>query len=68
MRGTGQVRGDIRNWAFSHDATTLGGSSGSMVIALGGEPKVIGIHFAGRVMTHNLAHQIARTGVIESIR
>jgi len=68
VRGTGAMGGDLREWVFSHDATTLGGSSGSMIIALGGNADVVGIHFAGQVMTHNFAHQIAKTGVVDAIR
>ena len=41
-------------WAFSHDATTLGGSSGSVVIDLetGG---AVGVHFAGTLERANFA-------------
>ncbi len=48
----GETRGDA--WAFTHDATTLGGSSGSAVIDLetGG---AIGVHFAGALEKTNYA-------------
>lgn len=48
----GQAPGDA--WAFAHDATTLGGSSGSVVIDLetGG---AIGVHFAGALERTNYA-------------
>ena len=41
-------------WAFAHDATTLGGSSGSVVIDLetGG---AVGVHFAGALERANYA-------------
>jgi endonuclease G len=41
-------------WAFSHDATTLGGSSGSVVIDLetGG---AVGVHFSGTLERANYA-------------
>lgn len=41
-------------WAFAHDATTLGGSSGSVVIDLetGG---AVGVHFAGALERTNYA-------------
>lgn len=41
-------------WAFAHDATTLGGSSGSVVIDLetGG---AVGVHFAGTLERANYA-------------
>lgn len=64
LKGTGDVSGDNNDWAFSYDATTLPGCSGSAVIAMGSDGEVVGIHFAGKVMTHNLAHQISKTGAI----
>ncbi len=48
--------GEVRDgsWAFAHDATTLGGSSGSAVIDLetGG---AVGVHFAGALERTNYA-------------
>lgn len=50
-----------RRWVFTHDATTLGGASGSCVIRLsGGEARVIGLHFGGAWLKHNFAHLTAR--------
>lgn len=46
--------GQSDSWAFTHDATTLGGSSGSVVIDLetGG---ALGVHFAGALERTNYA-------------
>jgi V8-like Glu-specific endopeptidase len=57
----GQVPDDARPWVFGHDATTLGGSSGSPVLAwrdagFGG----FGLHFAGATVDKNCAHAIAQ--------
>lgn len=62
----GALEGDSQRWVFSHDATTLGGNSGSCVVRLGHRPAVIGLHFAGAFETANYAHALAR--VIESGR
>jgi hypothetical protein len=57
-RPTG-VAGDIRNWVFSHDATTLGGNSGSAAIRFMDPLGVVGLHFGGATLTANYAHQVA---------
>ncbi|MEO0903837.1 MAG: trypsin-like peptidase domain-containing protein, partial [Pseudomonadota bacterium] len=41
---------------FTHDATTLGGSSGSGILSLTGIPSMCGLHFAGLFGTRNYAH------------
>ncbi|MCC6163728.1 MAG: DNA/RNA non-specific endonuclease [Acidobacteria bacterium] len=48
------ARGATEPWAFAHDATTLGGSSGSVVIDMetGG---AVGVHFAGALERLNYA-------------
>ncbi len=43
---------------FTHDATTLGGSSGSGILSLKPEPSMCGLHFAGLFGTRNYAHFI----------
>jgi hypothetical protein len=49
------------NWVFTHDATTLGGASGSCVVRLlQGQARVIGLHFGGAWLKHNFAHLLAR--------
>ncbi len=57
----GTIDGDTHPWVFGHDATTLGGNSGSPVMAwldqgFGG----FGIHFAGASIDKNCAHAIAQ--------
>ncbi|MFF5971849.1 trypsin-like serine peptidase [Streptomyces sp. NPDC012769] len=57
--GRGEVEGDARNWIISHDASTLGGSSGSLVVDLDAEGrKVLGLHFAGVPDRVNWAHRL----------
>jgi V8-like Glu-specific endopeptidase len=51
---------DTRSWVFNHDATTLGGNSGSCVIAFSGSGIVcVGLHFSGLTGAANHAHVIA---------
>ncbi|MEU4061122.1 serine protease [Streptomyces wedmorensis] len=55
--GRGEVDEDERRWIISHDASTLGGSSGSLVVDLEAEGrKVLGLHFAGVPDRVNWAH------------
>lgn len=55
--GRGELEGDDREWIIGHDASTLGGSSGSVVVDRGAdECKVLGLHFAGISGRVNLAH------------
>lgn len=63
----GSLTGDARGWVFAHDATTLGGNSGSWVIRIGEPFGVIGLHFGGGTLRANFAHGIAavrKTGLI----
>jgi hypothetical protein len=53
------VPGDIRHWVFTHDATTLGGNSGSCVIRFFDRLGVAGLHFGGATLTANYAHSLA---------
>lgn len=55
----GSVSGDAVGWAFSHDATTLGGNSGSAILSLHAPYGVGGLHFGGEVLRQNLAHDLA---------
>ena len=57
----GTHRDDTQKWVFVHDATTLGGSSGSCVIDLASHnTPVIGIHFGGySSRKENYAHAAA---------
>jgi serine protease len=52
----GDLKSDIRRWVVAHDASTLGGNSGSCVIHLGDPIGVLGLHFAGDWLRANYAH------------
>lgn len=56
-RPLGSLPGDAREWVFGHDATTLGGNSGSPVLAW--DDTSFGLHFAGITMDTNCAHGIS---------
>ncbi|MFI1656241.1 hypothetical protein ACH4ZU_15220 [Streptomyces sp. NPDC020472] len=57
--GPGEVADDARHWIISHDASTLGGGSGSLVVDLEAEgEKVLGLHFAGVPDRLNWAHAL----------
>jgi serine protease len=53
------VPGDFRHWVFAHDATTLGGNSGSAAIRIMDPLGVCGLHFGGGTLTANYAHNLA---------
>jgi V8-like Glu-specific endopeptidase len=55
----GQVEGDGKSWVFNHDATTLGGNSGSAAFDLDGTIAIVGLHFAGDWLRANHAHAVA---------
>ncbi|MBY3181844.1 S8 family serine peptidase [Rhizobium sp. 25PS6] len=59
VQAAGTLGGDGRNWILTHDATTLAGSSGSGVLRFSDSLPILGLHFAGRVMTANYAHSLA---------
>lgn len=55
----GTFNGDRQAHAITHDATTLGGSSGSGIMAVTPEGAVMsGLHFAGYFGTRNYAHWV----------
>jgi V8-like Glu-specific endopeptidase len=56
----GKLTGDDEAWAIAHDATTLGGSSGSWVMHLGEPFGVLGLHFGGGTLRANFAHALSR--------
>jgi hypothetical protein len=59
-RPLGSFAGDDRPWVFGHDATTLGGSSGSPILSwLDDAPAAFGLHFAGASVDTNCAHAVA---------
>lgn len=52
-------------WVFDHDATTLGGNSGSLVGTLEGQMAAAGLHFAGDWLRANHAHDLAAVRAAE---
>lgn len=58
-RPIGSFDDDPRRWVFGHDATTLGGNSGSPVLGwLDDTPAGFGLHFAGASTVTNVAHAV----------
>jgi subtilisin family serine protease len=43
-----------------HDATTLGGSSGSLVVTIDAPLRAVGLHFGGAWRSENYAHSLAQ--------
>jgi V8-like Glu-specific endopeptidase len=61
MQGPGTVEHDPRGWVITHDASTLGGNSGSALVDLDAAGRaVIGLHFAGHHERRNWAHATER--------
>jgi hypothetical protein len=61
--GEGAVERDPRGWIMTHDASTLGGNSGSPILDLeSGASPLLGIHFAGMPDRRNWAHAFERLG------
>lgn len=58
----GQISGDVRQWAFTHDATTLGGCSGAPVVFLSPPFSGAGLHFGGAPLRQNMAHSFDAIG------
>lgn len=58
MKRPGKLADDDKGWAYSHDATTMGGNSGSVSISLKGGYRLCGLHFGGATFTQNLAHDV----------
>jgi serine protease len=59
LQAPGQHAGDAARWTISHDATTLGGNSGSAVIGIDAPFGAMGLHFGGQWLTENYAHSLA---------
>jgi V8-like Glu-specific endopeptidase len=60
-RALGSAADGTGETVFAHDATTLGGNSGSCVVDLGNDGRlVVGLHFAGIPKHANYAHANAR--------
>ena len=59
VRAPGVLAGDSEKWTLTHDATTLGGNSGSCVIGFTDPIGVVGLHFGGAWLRENYAHAVA---------
>jgi hypothetical protein len=63
MAAAGTVPHDPRGWILTHDATTLGGNSGSAVVDLDADGRTaLALHFAGQPGRRNFAHALERMG------
>lgn len=51
-----------KGWSIAHDATTLGGNSGSAILVIGRTDRAAGLHFGGRHQPprENWAHVLGR--------
>src|SRR5262249_18067819 len=59
--GPGAVLNDGKRWICTHDASTLGGNSGSCVADLSEDGfRILALHFAGANRAQNWAHATAR--------
>ncbi|BBH69923.1 hypothetical protein ACTI_66080 [Actinoplanes sp. OR16] len=69
MQAPGTVEHDPQGWVFTHDASTLGGNSGSVVVDLESDGQsALGLHFAGSPGRRNWAHATEKiTGVLEAV-
>lgn len=54
---------NLAGWGFAHDTTTLGGNSGSVVLAQGKEFAAAGLHYGGQAAPprENWAHLLGKT-------
>ena len=60
-KAPGELAGDAKQWVFTHDASTLGGNSGSAVVDLSIDgSRIIGLHFGGVARKENWSHAVAR--------
>lgn len=56
-----EVPNDDKKWICAHDASTLGGNSGSCVVDLSGDGfRIVALHFAGVNRDRNWAHVAGR--------
>ncbi|HEY2893975.1 MAG TPA: DNA/RNA non-specific endonuclease [Pirellulales bacterium] len=56
------ARAAVSPWTLAHDATTLGGNSGSIVVVIGSEGVAAGLHYGGNLdePRENYGHMLAR--------
>lgn len=55
------------SWVFDHDATTLGGNSGSLVGVLEGDRGAVGLHFAGDWLRANHGHDLGAVRAADAV-
>jgi hypothetical protein len=55
----GRVTGQDKNGALQHDSSTVGGCAGAPLVDVE-TGEVVGIHYAGRFLEHNLAVPVAK--------
>jgi hypothetical protein len=61
MASAGEVPNDPRGWVITHDASTLGGNSGSALVDLEANGRTcLALHFAGQAGRQNWAHAVER--------
>ena len=61
MAGPGEVPEDPHGWIVTHDASTLGGNSGSALVDYDADGRaLLGLHFAGRHERQNWAYSLER--------
>ncbi len=61
MAGPGEVHEDPRGWIVTHDASTLGGNSGSALVDYDADGRaLLGLHFAGQHERQNWAYSLER--------
>ena len=59
--GPGGLPNDPKGWICAHDASTLGGNSGSCIADLGQDGfRVMGLHFGGVARGQNWGHAVAK--------
>jgi hypothetical protein len=56
MTAPAMLEDSPRRWVFTHDATSLGGNSGSCVLSFDHDLDVAGLHVAGDWLRANFAH------------
>lgn len=62
MTRADQLADSPRKWSLAHDATTLGGNSGSAILVIGRTDRAAGLHFGGKwsAPRENWGHVIGR--------
>ncbi|MGW5152997.1 S8 family serine peptidase [Rhodococcus koreensis] len=58
LTSSGALPESPKHWVFTHDATSLGGNSGSCVLSFDHNLDIAGLHFAGDWLRANYAHAI----------